>query len=248
MVSGRYLRYGRMSAAGERCHVQARTCKVGSASLFNARRWEHAQPQPARRCSRDLSASASIFAYDTATSIFTAYNTLLLVPWCMMVFVPNLDFTRSVIKSNIFLYIFSGLFLYLFAAATTEALDAGASLGDEIQFLFLEAVADPKKMASMFSQDRPLYAAQDWAHLCTWDYFVGYWIYVQGQEKGIFTRHSLLLAFNSGPPGLISHFITEAITKAIRSKSETQPLATASQAGVSAEATKPEPTAKSQDQ
>lgn len=57
---------------------------------------------------------------------------------------------------------------------------------------------DPKKMASMFSADRPTYAAQDWAHLCTWDYFVGYWIYLQGQDKKVFTRHSLVLAFNSG--------------------------------------------------
>lgn len=50
----------------------------------------------------------------------------------------------------------------------------------------------------MFSVDRPTYAAQDWAHLCTWDYFVGYWIYLQGQDKKVFTRHSLVLAFNSG--------------------------------------------------
>lgn len=65
-------------------------------------------------------------------------------------------------------------------------------------------------MAAMFSQDRPVYAAQDWAHLCTWDYFVGYWIYLQGQDKKIFTRHSLVLAFNSGAVGLFPRASTAA--------------------------------------
>lgn len=90
---------------------------------------------------RLISASSDVFAYDTATAVFTGFNTLLLFPWTLMVFVPNLDFTRSLIKSNIFLYIFCLMFTYLFAAATAEALRAGASLSDEVQFLFLEAVA-----------------------------------------------------------------------------------------------------------
>lgn len=53
-------------------------------------------------------------------------------------------------------------------------------------------------MAQMFT--RPSYAAQDWVHLCTWDYFVGQWIYLQGLEKGVFTRLSLLVTFNAGTP------------------------------------------------
>ena len=58
------------------------------------------------------------------------------------------------------------------------------------------ASADPDKMAAMFS--KPAYAAQDWAHLCAWDYFVGQWIYLQGIEKNVFTRHSVLITFNTG--------------------------------------------------
>lgn len=90
---------------------------------------------------RRILAAADVFAYENVTTVFTAFNTLLLVPWGMMVFVPNLDFTRSVIRSNVFLYLFCFMFLYLFTAATVEALEAGASLSDEVQFLFLEAVA-----------------------------------------------------------------------------------------------------------
>jgi hypothetical protein len=64
----------------------------------------------------------------------------------------------------------------------------------------MRVVADPEKMAQMFA--RPSYAAQDWVHLCTWDYFVGQWIYLQGLEKGLFTRLSLLVTFNAGMPPL----------------------------------------------
>lgn len=71
-------------------------------------------------------------------------------------------------------------------------------IGLQSRTLIQAKCADPQKMTAMFSPDRPVYAAQDWAHLCTWDYFVGYWIYLQGQDKKIFTSHSLVLAFNSG--------------------------------------------------
>jgi hypothetical protein len=52
---------------------------------------------------------------------------------------------------------------------------------------------------------RPSYAAQDWAHVCTWDYFVGQWVYLQGLEKGIFTSHSLFFIFSSGALCYSSH-------------------------------------------
>jgi hypothetical protein len=51
-------------------------------------------------------------------------------------------------------------------------------------------------MVEMF--DSGSYAAQDWAHLCAWDYFVGQWIYQRGLEKNVPTGISLLLTFNSG--------------------------------------------------
>ncbi len=40
------------------------------------------------------------------------------------------------------------------------------------------------------------------------DLFVGRWIYWQGREKGVWTRHSLALCLFAGPVGLLSHLIT----------------------------------------
>lgn len=51
---------------------------------------------------------------------------------------------------------------------------------------------------AMMSENNPAYAAQDWVHLCLWDYWVGSYIYLQGLEKGVFTAHSLVLTFNTG--------------------------------------------------
>jgi hypothetical protein len=168
-----------------------------------------------------MSRVAAVFSPEVVKPVFTSFNTALLFPWLLMIIVPNVDFTKSVIKSNFFLYLFCAAYVYSFAAATAQAVDAGANISDEVQYLFLEAVAgavpgaviehnnspslpyacvhtDPDKMANMFT--RPAYAAQDWVHLCTWDYFVGQWIYQQGLEKGIFTRLSLLVTFNTGDP------------------------------------------------
>lgn len=153
---------------------------------------------------------------DVVKSVFTTYNSVLLLPWALMIFVPNLDFTKAMIKSNVFLVGFSLVYAYLFVVATAESRALGLDTAEEVKFLFTEAVADPDKMASMFS--RPGYAAQDWVHLCTWDFFVGQWIYLQGLEQNIFTRLSLFVTFNAGPWGLFVHWATEAITKAVRSR------------------------------
>ena len=45
------------------------------------------------------------------------------------------------------------------------------------------------------------------------DLFVGRWIYWQGQETGVFTRHSLALCLFAGPIGLLSHLVTDALWK-----------------------------------
>lgn len=128
-------------ALASRATLSARRAPSIQSTAIARRCSEARQQQSASSSSRRVSAKADVFAYDTVTAVFTTFNTLLLLPWLLMVFLPNLDFTRSIIRSNIFLYVFCAMFLYLFVAATAEALNAGANLGDEIQFLFLEAVA-----------------------------------------------------------------------------------------------------------
>lgn len=56
-----------------------------------------------------------------------------------------------------------------------------------------------------------LATARTTVHYLVFDLFVGRWIYWQGQESGVFTRHSLALCLFAGPIGLRSHLLTQAL-------------------------------------
>jgi hypothetical protein len=45
---------------------------------------------------------------------------------------------------------------------------------------------------------------------------VGRYIYLEGQDKGIVTIHSLILCLFFGPIGLLSHLITSAIVDRLK--------------------------------
>jgi hypothetical protein len=55
------------------------------------------------------------------------------------------------------------------------------------------------------------FAAEEWTHVLVWDLFVGRWIWLDGLERGVFSRHSVLLTNLIGPPGLLLHLLTCAI-------------------------------------
>ncbi len=72
---------------------------------------------------------------------------------------------------------------------------------------FVDLIAPQlKDFAQFISQDSA--AGSIWVHILLMDIFVGRWIYLQGQEKKIWTTHSLLLCPMAAPVGLLSHIIT----------------------------------------
>ena len=77
----------------------------------------------------------------------------------------------------------------------------------------IEALSNPNlsltDLAAVFAN--PHVTATGWVHYLVFDLFVGRWIYWQGQESGMFTRHSLALCLFAGPLGLLSHLLTDAI-------------------------------------
>ena len=48
-------------------------------------------------------------------------------------------------------------------------------------------------------------ALGQWAHVLIWDLFAGRWLFLDGREKGIPVKHSLLLTFSLGPVGILTH-------------------------------------------
>ena len=132
--------------------------------------------------------------------IFQVANLFVLPFWALMVLLPNWSVTQRVMGSYLPYGALASLYIYLFAT-----LDGGV----------LQAFSDPQldlsSLAGMFANSQVM--ATGWVHFLVMDLFVGRWIYWQGQEKGIFTRHSLAFCLFAGPLGLLSHLVTAAIAQ-----------------------------------
>ncbi|WP_008314622.1 ABA4-like family protein [Leptolyngbya sp. PCC 6406] len=130
--------------------------------------------------------------------LFSGANLFVLPFWALMVLLPNWGVTQRVIASYLPFAALACLYVYLFIT-----LDGGV----------FAAFSDPQlslvTLAGLFAV--PQVMALGWVHFLVMDLFVGRWIYLQGQEKGIFTRHSLALCLFAGPVGLLAHFLTEAV-------------------------------------
>jgi hypothetical protein len=132
--------------------------------------------------------------------LFSGANLFVLPFWALMVLVPNTKLTRTVMGSFLPFAALAGLYLFLFVTSFSSV--------DGI-----EALSDPNlslpDLAALFAQ--PHVTATGWVHFLVFDLFVGRWIYWQGQESGVFTRHSLALCLFAGPLGLLSHLLTDAL-------------------------------------
>ena len=131
------------------------------------------------------------------TNLFNIANLFVLPFWLLMIFLPKWKITQRVTQSYIPFVPLAGLYLYLFISSITP---------ENAQALSKPQLAD---IARFFSQEGS--AGAGWVHFLVMDLFVGRWIYWQGQEKQIWTIHSLIFCLFFGPVGLLSHIITAAI-------------------------------------
>ena len=135
----------------------------------------------------------------TAAQLFTAANLFALPFWTLMILLPKWNITKKVMRSYLPFLPLIGLYIY-FLVISVDAESA-------------QALADPKlaDIAQFFSVENA--AAAGWVHFIVMDLFVGRWIYWQGQEKKIWTVHSLALCLFAGPVGLLSHIITDSLSR-----------------------------------
>ncbi len=135
----------------------------------------------------------------TTTQLFDLANLFVLPFWALMIFLPNWNITKKVIKSYVPFIPLVGLYIY-FLATTLDAETAKALSSPNLSAI-----------AGFFSEETA--AATGWVHFLVMDLFVGRWIYWQGQEKQIWTVHSIILCLFAGPVGLLSHIITASLAK-----------------------------------
>jgi len=137
---------------------------------------------------------------DLLDLIFNGANLFVLPFWTLMVLVPNVKLTRWAMSSPLPFVALALTYLFLFVTSFTNVEG-------------IDAFSDPNlglaQLAALFAD--PHVTATGWVHFVVFDLFVGRWIYWQGQEKGIFTRHSLALCLFAGPLGLLCHLTTAAL-------------------------------------
>ena len=99
--------------------------------------------------------------------------------WLGMIILPNWHITNKIIGSYIPYVPLSILYIYFLLTTT----DPGSLTG----------AFNPKlaEYAKLFSREGGALVVT--IHFLLMDLFVGRWIYMQGQEKKIWTRHSLIL-------------------------------------------------------
>ena len=135
----------------------------------------------------------------TINQLFELANVFVLPFWILMIFLPKWQITKKVMESFFPFIALAGLYIYLFSGAITP---------ESVQALSNPRLAD---IAQFFTTER--IAATGWVHFLVMDLFVGRWIYWQGQEKQIWTIHSIILCLFAGPVGLLSHIITASLSK-----------------------------------
>ena len=126
--------------------------------------------------------------------IFNFGNLFVLPFWALMVVVPNWEGTRKLMASYIPFVVLAALYVYCFIASLDP---------DKLEEFANHTLA---VLANLFSDEKVM--TTGWVHFLVMDLFVGRWIYLQGQEKQLFTRHSLALCLFAGPMGLLSHVVT----------------------------------------
>lgn len=135
----------------------------------------------------------------TAAQLFTAANLFALPFWLLMIFLPKWNITQKVMGSYLPFFPLIALYIYFLVIsvdAESAQVLANPELADIAQFFSLENAA-----------------AAGWVHFIVMDLFVGRWIYWQGQEKQIWTVHSLALCLFAGPIGVLSHMITDSFSQ-----------------------------------
>lgn len=138
--------------------------------------------------------------------------------WLLMIVVPKAEITKKIMGEYTAILFFCLIHLFVVVASASQQ-DGTAPIA-EFQGVF-NASPDADPQAAMVGMMRyPNFVTEEWAHVLTWDLFVGRWIWIDGLKRNIFTAHSVLLCNLIGPPGLLLHFLTCWVSSKVLPPSE----------------------------
>lgn len=75
-----------------------------------------------------------------------------------------------------------------------------------------DPTGDPQAAFFHMTSSYPNFVAEEWSHVLTWDLFVGRYIWLDGIKRNIVTAPAVLFCNLIGPPGLLIHWLTCALS------------------------------------
>jgi hypothetical protein len=128
--------------------------------------------------------------------------------WVFMIVLPNSSITKQIMGDYKVVTLFCLLHLSIVLLSVLEP-NGTAPL---VEFADVFNPDGNPQGAMVHMMTYPNFVSEEWSHVLTWDLLIGRWIWLDGLRRNIFTSHSVLLANLIGPPGLLLHFATCAIT------------------------------------
>jgi len=122
-------------------------------------------------------------------TLYQIFNTVILLPWLLLIIAPSWKWTRNIIYSYAFPLLFAVAYLVLFLATTNFG---------EIEF------SEIHHLKAAFQNDAVILIA--WTHYLVFDLFVGTWEAKDAQQNGIahwLLVPCLLLTLFVGPIGFL---------------------------------------------
>ncbi len=130
-------------------------------------------------------------------TIFKICNSIVLIPWLLMITAPNWNYTKLVIESFIFPILLSVVYVFYIL------ISIGKSSGDFFSLAGVER---------LFRNRQALLAG--WVHYLVFDLFVGSWELADGHEHNIshwFLAPCLVLTLMFGPFGFLVYILIRSL-------------------------------------
>lgn len=140
----------------------------------------------------------------TPRNLFNTENLIVLPFWVSVILTPNNGLVKGLMSS----------YIPILVAALAYTWSAYLAFQDPAALEGFASISDITGLGKGLGSEAG--TATAWAHFIAQDLFVGRWIYLDGLRNGVWTAHSLTLAFLFGPTGILSHLATRSLVKIVR--------------------------------
>ena len=140
----------------------------------------------------------------TPRNLFNTENLIILPFWLSVILAPNNGLVKRLMSS----------YIPVLVAALAYTWSAYLAFQDPAALEGFASISDITGLGKGLGSEAG--TATAWAHFIAQDLFVGRWIYLDGLRNGVWTAHSLTLAFLFGPTGILSHLATRSFVKVFR--------------------------------